>query len=223
MSIFDTIMGKATQAKTQQAAQEAPPTQPSADTAAPEAPVNPLSQFNDMAQAAQPAEDTTSQDAPSPFELHPDNLSKAAAALDISKYTKPEEMQAALNGDVGAFTTILNNVVRLAFMSAAHQAADTARAGVGHELTKFDKSMAGKIRDMSTESELSADPRLADAAFQPVIKAILPIVKQANPKASASKLKELTLQYLDALSAKDSPAPARSSGQSQLNFDAIHG
>ena len=132
-------------------------------------------------------------------------------------------MQAALNGDVGAFTNILNNVVRLAFMSAAHQAADTARAGVGHELTKFDKSMAGKMRDISTDSELAADPRLSDAAFQPVIKAILPIVRQANPKASAAKLKELTLQYLDALSSKGSGVPEAPTSQAQLNFDSIHG
>ena len=223
MSILDTIMGKSAQQKPQ----EAPVAQPAADTApvaSAETPVNPLSQFNDLAQAAQPVEDSAQQDVPSPFDLHPDNLSKAAATLDISKYTKPEEMQAALNGDVGAFTNILNNVVRLAFMSAAHQAADTARAGVGHELTKFDKSMAGKMRDISTDSELAADPRLSDAAFQPVIKAILPIVRQANPKASAAKLKELTLQYLDALSSKDSGTsePAPKAG-GQLNFDSIHG
>ena len=218
MGILDTIMGKSSQPSVQPNPTEAAP------TATPEEAANPLSQFNDMAQAALPTEDTTPTEAPHPFDLQPDSLSKAAATLDISKYTKPEEMQAALNGDVGAFTNILNNVVRLAFMSAAHQAADTARAGVGHELTKFDKSMASKMRDISTDSELAADPRLSDAAFQPVIKAILPIVRQANPKASAAKLKELTLQYLDALSSKDSGTsePASKAG-GQLNFDSIHG
>ena len=217
MGILDTIMGKSSQPSVQPNPTEAAP------TATPEETTNPLSQFNDMAQAALPTEDTTPTEAPHPFDLQPDSLSKAAATLDISKYTKPEEMQAALNGDVGAFTNILNNVVRLAFMSAAHQAADTARAGVGHELTKFDKSMASKIRDISTDLELAADPRLSDAAFQPVIKAILPIVRQANPKASAAKLKELTLQYLDALSSKDSGTsePAPKAG-GQLNFDSIH-
>ena len=217
MGILDTIMGKSSQPSVQPNPTEAAP------TATPEEAANPLSQFNDMAQAALPTEDTTPTEAPHPFDLQPDSLSKAAATLDISKYTKPEEMQAALNGDVGAFTNILNNVVRLAFMSAAHQAADTVRAGVGHELTKFDKSMASKIRDISTDSELAADPRLSDAAFQPVIKAILPIVRQANPKASAAKLKELTLQYLDALSSKDSGTsePAPKAG-GQLNFDSIH-
>lgn len=217
MGILDTIMGKSSQPSVQPNPTEAAP------TATPEEAANPLSQFNDMAQAAQPVEDTTPTEAPHPFDLQPDSLSKAAATLDISKYTKPEEMQAALNGDVGAFTNILNNVVRLAFMSAAHQAADTARAGVGHELTKFDKSMAGKMRDISTDSELAADPRLSDAAFQPVIKAILPIVRQANPKASAAKLKELTLQYLDALSSKGSGVPEAPTSQAQLNFDSIHG
>ena len=51
MSILDTIMGKSAQQKPQ----EAPVAQPAADTApvATETPVNPLSQFNDMAQAAQ--------------------------------------------------------------------------------------------------------------------------------------------------------------------------
>lgn len=217
MGILDTIMGKSSQPSVQPNPTEAAP------TATPEEAANPLSQFNDMAQAALPTEDTTPTEAPHPFDLQPDSLSKAAATLDISKYTKPEEMQAALNGDVGAFTNILNNVVRLAFMSAAHQAADTARAGVGHELTKFDKSMAGKMRDISTDSELAADPRLSDAAFQPVIKAILPIVRQANPKASAAKLKELTLQYLDALSSKGSGVPEAPTSQAQLNFDSIHG
>lgn len=217
MGILDTIMGKSAQPSVQPNPTEAAP------TATPEEAANPLSQFNDMAQAAQPTEDTTPTEAPHPFDLQPDSLSKAAATLDISKYTKPEEMQAALNGDVGAFTNILNNVVRLAFMSAAHQAADTARAGVGHELTKFDKSMASKMRDISTDSELAADPRLSDAAFQPVIKAILPIVRQANPKASAAKLKELTLQYLDALSSKGSGVPEAPTSQAQLNFDSIHG
>lgn len=217
MGILDTIMGKSSQPSVQPNPTEAAP------TATPEEAANPLSQFNDMAQAAQPTEDTTPTEAPHPFDLQPDSLSKAAATLDISKYTKPEEMQAALNGDVGAFTNILNNVVRLAFMSAAHQAADTARAGVGHELTKFDKSMASKMRDISTDSELAADPRLSDAAFQPVIKAILPIVRQANPKASAAKLKELTLQYLDALSSKGSGVPEAPTSQAQLNFDSIHG
>ena len=216
MGILDTIMGKSSQPSVQPNPTEAAP------TATPEEAANPLSQFNDMAQAALPTEDTTPTEAPHPFDLQPDSLSKAAATLDISKYTKPEEMQAALNGDVGAFTNILNNVVRLAFMSAAHQAADTARAGVGHELTKFDKSMASKIRDISTDSELAADPRLSDAAFQPVIKAILPIVRQANPKASAAKLKELTLQYLDALSSKGSGVPEAPTSQAQLNFDSIH-
>lgn len=217
MGILDTIMGKSSQPSVQPNPTEAAP------TATPEEAANPLSQFNDMAQAALPTEDTTPTEAPHPFDLQPDSLSKAAATLDISKYTKPEEMQAALNGDVGAFTNILNNVVRLAFMSAAHQAADTARAGVGHELTKFDKSMASKMRDISTDSELAADPRLSDAAFQPVIKAILPIVRQANPKASAAKLKELTLQYLDALSSKGSGVPEAPTSQAQLNFDSIHG
>ena len=217
MGILDTIMGKSSQPSVQPNPTEAAP------TATPEEAANPLSQFNDMAQAALPTEDTTPTEAPHPFDLQPDSLSKAAATLDISKYTKPEEMQAALNGDVGAFTNILNNVVRLAFMSAAHQAADTARAGVGHELTKFDKSMASKMRDISTDSELAADPRLSDAAFQPVIKAILPIVRQANPKARAAKLKELTLQYLDALSSKGSGVPEAPTSQAQLNFDSIHG
>ena len=216
MGILDTIMGKSSQPSVQPNPTEAAP------TATPEEAANPLSQFNDMAQAALPTEDTTPTEAPHPFDLQPDSLSKAAATLDISKYTKPEEMQAALNGDVGAFTNILNNVVRLAFMSAAHQAADTARAGVGHELTKFDKSMASKMRDISTDSELAADPRLSDAAFQPVIKAILPIVRQANPKASAAKLKELTLQYLEALSSKGSGVPEAPTSQAQLNFDSIH-
>jgi hypothetical protein len=142
----------------------------------------------------------TSGNAPPTLNADPVKIGEAAKKIDFARAVNPALATKALNGDVAAFSQILNEIAQQTFAVATqasthlvdrHTAAvrDHIRGELPSELRKFQAS----------DSLLAENSRLAHPAIQPLVQVIQAQFAAQFPQATSAELKAHALKYLSSV------------------------
>ena len=159
-------------------------------------PKSPLDEFSKL---WQPSENNAENSLDGPlFDFDAGKIMEASKKANFAQSVKPEIMQAALKGDINAFSEILNSVSQQSFAHATIAATKL----IEQANTKSSKSMFDKIphlvkQHMATDS-LTQNPLYQHEATRPVLEAVKSQLAQQHPNATASQISEMAIKYMNA-------------------------
>ena len=183
-----------------QQAQQAPQSQ-QAQQQQPATPANPMDEFNKL---FAPQETPSQQDQQAPQDawvVNSDNLRSSSKAVGdaLASVIPAEQMQAALQGDAQALSTILSNTVQLAYMASVQNSMQMAKAAVAAQLTQFEQNLPGKFTEFSAQNSIMQDPRAQNPAVKAVLDPMIAAIKTQRPNISAHELSTTVGKFLDTL------------------------
>ena len=169
----------------------------------PATPPNPMDEFNKL---------FTPQEAPSPqnpqepqdaWVVNSDNLRSSSKAVGdaLASVIPAEQMQAALQGDTQALSTILSNAVQLAYMASVQNSMQMAKAAVSAQFNQFEQNLPGKFTEFSAQNSIMQDPRAQNPAVKAVLDPMIAAIKTQRPNISAHELSTTVGKFLDTLGA----------------------
>ena len=199
-----TQSGKPAQdAQSPQQPQQAPQSQPQQ----PATPPNPMDEFNKL---FAPPENPAPQNPQAPQEpqepqdawvVNSDNLRSSSKAVGdaLASVIPAEQMQAALQGDTQALSTILSNAVQLAYMASVQNSMQMAKAAVSAQFNQFEQNLPGKFTEFSAQNSIMQDPRAQNPAVKAVLDPMIAAIKTQRPNISAHELSTTVGKFLDTL------------------------
>ena len=201
-----TQSGKPAQdAQSPQQPQQAPQSQQSQQQQ-PATPANPMDEFNKLfaPQEAPSQQNPQAPQAPQDWwVVNSDNLRSSSKAVGdaLASVIPAEQMQAALQGDTQALSTILSNAVQLAYTASVQNSMQMAKAAVAAQLTQFEQNLPGKFTEFRAPSSIMQDPRAQNPAVKAVLDPMIAAIKTQRPNISAHELSTTVGKFLDTLGA----------------------
>ena len=193
-----TQSGKPAQdAQVQQQPQQAPQSQQ------PATPANPMDEFNKLFAPPEASAQQNPQEPQDGWVVNSDNLRSSSKAVGdaLASVIPAEQMQAALQGDAQALSTILSNAVQLAYMASVQNSMQMAKAAVAAQLTQFEQNLPGKFTEFSAQNSIMQDPRAQNPAVKAVLDPMIAAIKTQRPNISAHELSTTVGKFLDTLGA----------------------
>lgn len=169
----------------------------------PATPPNPMDEFNKLftpQEASAPQNPQAPQDA---WVVNSDNLRSSSKAVGdaLASVIPAEQMQAALQGDTQALSTILSNAVQLAYMASVQNSMQMAKAAVSAQFNQFEQNLPGKFTEFSAQNSIMQDPRAQNPAVKAVLDPMIAAIKTQRPNISAHELSTTVGKFLDTLGA----------------------
>ena len=169
----------------------------------PATPANPMDEFNKL---FTPQEAPSQQDQQAPQDawvVNSDNLRSSSKAVGdaLASVIPAEQMQAALQGDTQALSTILSNAVQLAYMASVQNSMQMAKAAVAAQFNQFEQNLPGKFTEFSAQNSIMQDPRAQNPAVKAVLDPMIAAIKTQRPNISAHELSTTVGKFLDTLGA----------------------
>ena len=201
-----TQSGKSTQdTQSSQQPQQAPQSQQSQQQQ-PATPANPMDEFNKLFAPTEKPATQNQQDPQAPQDawvVNSDNLRSSSKAVGdaLASVIPAEQMQAALQGDAQALSTILSNAVQLAYMASVQNSMQMAKAAVAAQLNQFEQNLPGKFTEFSAQNSIMQDPRAQNPAVKAVLEPMIAAIKTQRPNISAHELSTTVGKFLDTLGA----------------------
>lgn len=189
-----------TQSSTQP--QQAPQSQ-QAQQQQPATPANPMDEFNKLFAPQEAPSQQNPQEPQDAWVVNSDNLRSSSKAVGdaLASVIPAEQMQAALQGDAQALSTILSNTVQLAYMASVQNSMQMAKAAVAAQLTQFEQNLPGKFTEFSAQNSIMQDPRAQNPAVKAVLDPMIAAIKTQRPNISAHELSTTVGKFLDTLGA----------------------
>ena len=189
-----------TQSSTQP--QQAPQSQ-QAQQQQPATPANPMDEFNKLFAPQEAPSQQNPQEPQDAWVVNSDNLRSSSKAVGdaLASVIPAEQMQAALQGDAQALSTILSNAVQLAYMASVQNSMQMAKAAVAAQLTQFEQNLPGKFTEFSAQNSIMQDPRAQNPAVKAVLEPMIAAIKTQRPNISAHELSTTVGKFLDTLGA----------------------
>lgn len=189
-----------TQSSTQP--QQAPQSQ-QAQQQQPATPANPMDEFNKLFAPQEAPSQQNPQEPQDAWVVNSDNLRSSSKAVGdaLASVIPAEQMQAALQGDAQALSTILSNAVQLAYMASVQNSMQMAKAAVAAQLTQFEQNLPGKFTEFSAQNSIMQDPRAQNPAVKAVLDPMIAAIKTQRPNISAHELSTTVGKFLDTLGA----------------------
>lgn len=139
-------------------------------------------------------------------EVTPEQIQQQAKSMNFMQSADPAKVQAALGGDVGAFTEVINGVVQQAFATSVQMTRAMVEHGVNTGNERFSSTLDSRFRDFQLMNKNSENPALS----HPVGKALLSTIKRqiasAQPSLGAdeihAKAEEMFNTFASQLTAK---------------------
>lgn len=129
--------------------------------------------------------------------IDPKRLNEVSKRLDYSKLMNPERVKAALAGDVGAFTEVINGVMQAAFANSSMATARFTEATLKRMAPNLLEALPHHIRKHSVRETVAGDnPLFADPAAAPLLEALESRLRTKYPKASAKEISDHAKKYL---------------------------
>ena len=169
----------------------------------PATPPNPMDEFNKL---FTPQEAPSTQNPHEPQDawvVNSDNLRSSSKAVGdaLASVIPAEQMQAALQGDTQALSTILSNAVQLAYMASVQNSMQMAKAAVSAQFNQFEQNLPGKFTEFSAQNSIMQDPRAQNPAVKAVLDPMIAAIKTQRPNISAHELSTTVGKFLDTLGA----------------------
>lgn len=188
-------------ASSQQSGQQ-PPQQQQQNTP----PEDPMAEFNKLF-TPQPSQQQPQQQQPTApqdsWAVNADSLRASSKAVGdaLTSVLPAEQLQAALQGDTAAFTSILGNVVQLAYMASVQNVMGMAKTAVATQFGQFEQGLQGKFTEFSAQNSIMMDPRAQNPAVRAVLTPMIDAIKTQRPDISAHELSATVGKFLDTLGA----------------------
>ena len=172
----------------------------------PATPPNPMDEFNKL---FAPQEKPATQNPQAPqapqdvWAVNSDSLRSSSKAVGdaLASVIPAEQMQAALQGDAQALSTILSNTVQLAYMASVQNSMQMAKAAVAAQFVQFEQNLPGKFTEFSAQNSIMQDPRAQNPAVKAVLDPMIAAIKAQRPNISAHELSTTVGKFLDTLGA----------------------
>ena len=180
-------------------AQQAPQSQQQQQQ--PTTPPNPMEEFNKLFTPKEASSQQNPQAPQDAWVVNSDNLRSSSKAVGdaLASVIPAEQMQAALQGDAQALSTILSNTVQLAYMASVQNSMQMAKAAVDAQLTQFEQNLPGKFTEFSAQNSIMQDPRAQNPAVKAVLDPMIAAIKAQRPNISAHELSTTVGKFLDTL------------------------
>ena len=182
--------------------QQAPQSQ-QAQQQQPATPANPMDEFNKLFAPQEAPSQQNPQEPQDAWVVNSDNLRSSSKAVGdaLASVIPAEQMQAALQGDTQALSTILSNAVQLAYMASVQNSMQMAKAAVAAQFTQFEQNLPGKFTEFSAQNSIMQDPRAQNPAVKAVLDPMIAAIKTQRPNISAHELSTTVGKFLDTLGA----------------------
>ena len=192
--------------KPAQDTQSSPQAQQAPQQQQPATPPNPMEEFNKLFTPQEASSQQNPQASQAPQDawvVNSDNLRSSSKAVGdaLASVIPAEQMQAALQGDTQALSTILSNAVQLAYMASVQNSMQMAKAAVDAQLTQFEQNLPGKFTEFSAQNSIMQDPRAQNPAVKAVLEPMIAAIKTQRPNISAHELSTTVGKFLDTLGA----------------------
>ena len=189
--------------KPAQDTQSSPQAQQAPQQQQPATPPNPMEEFNKLFTPQEASSQQNPQAPQDAWVVNSDNLRSSSKAVGdaLASVIPAEQMQAALQGDTQALSTILSNAVQLAYMASVQNSMQMAKAAVDAQLTQFEQNLPGKFTEFSAQNSIMQDPRAQNPAVKAVLEPMIAAIKTQRPNISAHELSTTVGKFLDTLGA----------------------
>ena len=189
--------------KPAQDTQSSPQAQQAPQSQQPATPPNPMEEFNKLFAPQEASSKQNPQEPQDAWVVNSDNLRSSSKAVGdaLASVIPAEQMQAALQGDAQALSTILSNAVQLAYMASVQNSMQMAKAAVAAQLTQFEQNLPGKFTEFSAQNSIMQDPRAQNPAVKAVLEPMIAAIKTQRPNISAHELSTTVGKFLDTLGA----------------------
>lgn len=130
--------------------------------------------------------------------IDPAKLVAASKRLDYSKSIDPVKVKAALAGDVGAFTEVLNSVQQAAFANSSMATSRFVEAALKKMAPSIiNDALPHHVRKYTVRETVAGDNTIFnDPAVAPLMEALETQFRTKYPRASAKELSDYTKKYL---------------------------
>lgn len=169
----------------------------------PATPANPMDEFNKLFTPQEAPSQQNPQAPQDAWVVNSDNLRSSSKAVGdaLASVIPAEQMQAALQGDTQALSTILSNAVQLAYMASVQNSMQMAKAAVAAQFNQFEQNLPGKFTEFSAQNSIMQDPRAQNPAVKAVLDPMIAAIKTQRPNISAHELSTTVGKFLDTLGA----------------------
>lgn len=155
--------------------------------------------------------------------LTPDKLKEQVGKTNFMAGVDPQKIQAALGGDVNAFSEVINNAVQQAFMGSTQMAQSMVEMGVNTGMERFGSNLDSRFREFQLKGKNSQNPALQHPAGQAMLNSVKSQIARANPKLSADEVHTQAEQFLTTFAQQLVPQPQQQqqdpqNQQSQMNW-----
>jgi hypothetical protein len=176
----------------------------------PKEPESPLKEFENLWQPTKPEESNAT---PPENQLTTEKFMEAAGKVDFTKVLDNETLQKIAAGGqdaVQAFAQALNKTSQQVFGQATAVSQKLIERATAQTRDDLLAQIPGLIRKQAAgDSLMSENPAFSNPALQPVVTALQQQFTEKYPKASASEIKKMTMEYLSgAANIINPPKPA---------------
>lgn len=159
---------------------------------------HPLDGFKDLWQTAP----TDPNKAPANNELvswNQDDINKRVSAIDFTRSLPQDKIAAAMQGDAGAFSQVLNGAIQQALALNMQLTAGTVNAAGDKLRTNLSAEIPNQFRQEQLKSSPTTNPMLDHPAVQPMLQATRMQLAQKNPGMSVADVNRKADEYFSTM------------------------
>ena len=183
---------------------------PAAAPAAPATPAAPIPNQLDQPQKQEPQgldkfQDLFKMDAgtgsaapqTSIYDIPQEKIQQLIGNQNFTSGLNPEQVQAALNGDVNAFMQVINTAAQNAAGFSMQSTMGALKASSAHERQSWEKELPGQFKKLSASDKISEkNPIFRHEAAAPILESLKGAFLSKYPNASPDELADLAQSYL---------------------------
>jgi hypothetical protein len=127
--------------------------------------------------------------------LDPAAFKQQIATANFAANIPQERMQAALQGDVNAFSEVINTAAREAFAAAAQLSHGLVENGVRTGADRLSSTLDSRFRDLQLRNQNTSNATLTHPAVAPVLNAVKMQIAASNPNLAPSEVQQQAEAY----------------------------
>lgn len=124
------------------------------------------------------------------FDLSPEQLQSHVQKTNFTQGIDQAKMQAALGGDVNAFSEVINQAAQAAFASSLQMTQGMVEHGVKTGNDRFSSTLDSRFKDFSLKSQTAKNPALDHPLAKTFLSGIKKQIANAQPNLSPQQVQE---------------------------------
>ena len=131
------------------------------------------------------------------YDIPADKVQQLIGGQNFTSGLNPEQVQAALNGDVNAFMQVINTAAQNAAGFSLQSTMGALKASSTHERESWEKALPGQFKKLSASDKISEkNPIFRHEAAAPILESLKGAFLSKYPNATPDELADLAQSYL---------------------------